>query len=157
MYRCDFYGTTIIDIIAFVNGDTLPKTNRKTSSKLYLYPKNHGISKLVVWRSKRTLQKNTSKPFEIAGSSDSLGNAYHHPKRTIVFLDHYINNCCFTKHPFKNGCLGYQVGVISLHLQLGILEDYGSVFCHEADVDWIEPAGPEVPPQQEMCFWFGVF
>ena len=57
MYRCDFYGTTIIDIIAFVNGDTLPKTNRKTSSKLYSYPKNHGISKLVVWRSKRTLQK----------------------------------------------------------------------------------------------------
>ena len=56
MYRCDFYGTTIIDIIAFVNGDTLPKTNRKTSSMLYLYPKNRGISKLVVWRCKKHIQ-----------------------------------------------------------------------------------------------------
>ena len=26
----------------------------------------------------------------------------------------YIKNGCFTKHPLKNGCLGYQVGVESL-------------------------------------------
>ena len=24
----------------------------------------------------------------------------------------YIGNGCFTKHPFKTGCLGYQAGVI---------------------------------------------
>ena len=26
--------------------------------------------------------------------------------------NHYIRNCCFTKHPFKTGCLGYQAFVI---------------------------------------------
>ena len=26
--------------------------------------------------------------------------------------NHYITNCCFTKHPLKNGCLGYRVGKI---------------------------------------------
>ena len=30
--------------------------------------------------------------------------------------DLYLGNCCFTKHPFKTGCLGYQVYI---HILLG--------------------------------------
>ena len=28
-----------------------------------------------------------------------------------VILNHYIKNCCFTKHPFKNGCLEFEVPI----------------------------------------------
>ena len=80
----------------------------KTHLKL-CSPKNHGISSSWWFGDPKEPCK---KPIPTPQKSQGP---------VILWVMFIIIHCCFTRHPLKKGCLGYQVGVISLHLQLGIL------------------------------------
>ena len=54
--------------------------------------------------------------------------------------NHYIKNGCFTKHPLKNGCLGYQVSL----LYSGFSLCFHWVFPNFGD-DWMTDTGPNHP------------
>ena len=45
--------------------------------------------------------------------------------------NHYIENCCFTKHPFKTGCLGYQV-LVSHYTSIRDSVEWGVRYCNMA-------------------------
>ena len=73
--------------------------------------------------------------------------------------NHYIKKCCFTKHPLKNGCLGYQVYVFKWPLTLyeiiqeghpNIQKNMPGILRKSHQIPWIFMTSPWF---RERIFW----
>ena len=72
----------------------------------------------------------------------------------------YIENGCFTKHPFFNGCLGFQVYIIYIHSSapfcpfsvLDLSQPVGRLYCYPAKHQGDEESSPlhSSPPPSNL-------